>query len=198
MGDPGTDAGQVPKEGGVRGIQGEHCQQEAQACGGGQRELPPQAAERPGEAQRQSEAQQQGQEVEGQIKGQAFAPQSDVVDIAQGEQQSAHQQKGQQPGAQGGGAAPADPKRGGQIGPEEEFDMLPQALPHGGEQGGEGVGAEPVQGVQAYPGQQRQAENRDQLLFFIYHFISTPFRLGRRSVQPVPLYDGSVQVMRRA
>lgn len=76
--------------------------------------------------------------------------------------------------------------------------MLPQALPHGGEQGGEGVGAEPVQGVQAYPGQQRQAENRDQLLFFIYHFISTPFRLGRRSVQPVPLYAGSVQVMRRA
>lgn len=55
------------------------------------------------------------------------------------------------------------------------------------------VGPEPVQGVQAHPSQQRQAENRDQLLFFIYHSISTPFRLGRRSVQPVPLYAWSVR-----
>ena len=151
MRDPGPEAGQVPKEGSIRGIQGEHRQQEAQNCGGRQGDLPPQAAERPGEAQRQSEAQQQGHEVEGQIKGQVLAPQSDVVDIAQGEQQSAHQQKGQQPGAQSGGAAPADPKCGSQIGPKKELDMLPQALPHGREQCRDCVGPEPVQGVQAHP-----------------------------------------------
>lgn len=85
MGEPGPEAGQIPKERGVRWIQGEHCQQEAQDCGGRQGDFPPQAAEGAGEARGQSEAQQQSQEVEGQIKSLAFAPQSDVVDIAQGE-----------------------------------------------------------------------------------------------------------------
>ena len=60
MRDPGPEAGQVPKERGIRGIQGEHRQQESQNCGGRQGDLPPQAPERPGEAQRQSKGQQQG------------------------------------------------------------------------------------------------------------------------------------------
>ncbi len=182
MRDPGPEAGQVPKERGIRGYRVNTASRSPRTAAAARGF----ATAGPGTARRSAEAVQRpaaGLAGRGPDQRSGARPQSDVVDIAQGEQQSAHQQKGQQPGAQSGGR-PRQIQCGSQIGPKGAL-CAPTGSPARREQCRDCVGPEPVQGVQAIPASSVR-QKPGSAAFFIYHSISTPFRLGRRSVQPVP------------